>query len=84
MAKVLISMPDDVLRQIDREAAGRGMSRSGFLREAALRELGWPDPGQLEAALQRGRDALAGVGAFESADEVRASRTERDRRDRRR
>jgi predicted transcriptional regulator len=84
VAKVLISMPDDLLERIDREAAERRTSRSALLQEAARRELGWPDPAALDAALERGRQALAGSGAFESAKLIRTERDARDRRDRRR
>ena len=41
MAKVLISIPDDLLERIDREAGARGSNRSRFLQDAARRELGW-------------------------------------------
>jgi predicted transcriptional regulator len=84
MAKVLISLPDDLLERIDREARVRGSTRSAFLQEAAQRELGWPSRESLNAALQRGRDALAGLGPFESADLIRDERLEHDARDRRR
>ena len=84
MAKVLISMPDDLLERIDREVAERRTSRSALVQEAARRELGWPDPAALDAALGRGRAALGGAGAFESADLIRGQRDSRDARDRRR
>lgn len=84
MAKVLISMPDDLLERVDREAERRGATRSGFIQHAAQRELGWPDRGAFDAALERGRAALTGAGAFESAELVRAERDARDARDRRR
>jgi predicted transcriptional regulator len=84
VAKVLISLPDELLMRIDREAKRRRSSRSGFLQQAAQRELGWPDPTPLDAALDRGRAALAGAGAFESADLIRSERDSRDARDRRR
>ena len=84
MAKVLISVPDDLLTDIDHEAEARGMSRSRFLREAALHELGWPDPRALESAMRRGRAALAGIGAFDAAEVIAAQRRERDVRDQRR
>ena len=84
MAKVLISLPDDLLERIDREAAERRTSRSALLQEAARRELGWPDPAAIDAALERGHAALAGAGAFESAKLIRAERDARDARDRRR
>jgi hypothetical protein len=84
MAKVLISLPDDLLERIDREAQTLGSNRSRFLQEAARRQLGWPSGEELDAALERGRRALAGVGAFESADLIGTERRERDARDRRR
>jgi HicB_like antitoxin of bacterial toxin-antitoxin system len=82
--KVMVSFPDDLLERIDREASERGTTRSGFLQEAARRELGWPDPAAIDAALARGRAALDGLGSFESADLIRAEREGRDERDRRR
>jgi hypothetical protein len=84
MAKVLISIPEDVLAQVDKEAAVRGVSRSQFMREAALREMGWPDPERLGVALQRGRAALQGAGQFESATLIEIDRHGRDERDQRR
>jgi len=78
--KVMISMPEDLLERVDRAAGERGTSRSAFLQEAARRELGWPDPATVDAALERGRNALARAGAFESAELVRAERDARDRR----
>jgi predicted transcriptional regulator len=84
MAKVLISLPDDLLERIDREAEARGSNRSRFLQEAARRELGWPSADALGAALKRGREALADVGSFESADLIREQRLARDAGDRRR
>jgi metal-responsive CopG/Arc/MetJ family transcriptional regulator len=39
MAKVLISIPDDLLVRVDREAARRSTSRSGLLQAAVRREL---------------------------------------------
>ena len=84
MAKVLISLPDDLLERIDREATARGSNRSRFLQEAARRQLGWPAVEALDAALKRGRDALAGVGAFDSAELIREQRQARDADDRRR
>jgi len=84
VAKILISIPDDLLRLIDRAAAGRGTSRSRFLQEAATRELGWPSAAELGLALDRGRAALAGIGSFESSDLIQQQRGSLDARDRRR
>lgn len=83
-AKVMVSIPGELLDRIDREAGERGTTRSGFLQEAALRELGWPDPARIDDALDRGRAALAGVGSFEAVDLIRTEREARDARDRRR
>ena len=77
MAKVMISLPDDVLARVDEEARRRGTSRSALLREAALRELGRPDQQALEAAVARSRARFAGVGGFDSAMLVRADRDAR-------
>jgi hypothetical protein len=82
--KVLVTMPDDLLDRIDRETRSIGSTRSDFLQEAARRQLGWPDPATIDAALERGRAALAGAGSFEAADLIRADREARDARDRRR
>jgi hypothetical protein len=84
MAKVLISLPDDLLERIDREAKALGTNRSRFLQDAARRQLEKPSADTLGAALQRGRDALAGVGSFESANLIREQRRVRDAGDRRR
>jgi hypothetical protein len=35
----MISIPDDLLSEIDREARSRGLSRSGFLQELARQSL---------------------------------------------
>jgi predicted transcriptional regulator len=78
MTKVLISVPDELLQRIDREARARSLTRSGFLEESARHELGWSGPDAIDAALVRGRQALAGTGAFEAADVVRRDRETRD------
>jgi Arc/MetJ-type ribon-helix-helix transcriptional regulator len=82
--KVLVTMPNELLERIDRETATLGQTRSEFFQEAVRRRLGWPDPLAIDAALLRGRAALAEVGGFESADVIRAQREERDARDQRR
>lgn len=84
MAKVMVSIPDPLLERIDRAARRRDTSRSGFLREAALRELGHPDPEAASEALARARAALAGTAPIDSAELIRSERDARDARDRRR
>lgn len=39
MAKVMVSLPDDLLRAVDIEAGRRGTTRSGFLRKITEEEL---------------------------------------------
>jgi hypothetical protein len=78
----MVSMPGDLLERIDRVADERGTTRSGFLQEAVRRELGWPDPVVVDAALERARSALDGAGSFESAELIRDEREVRDARDR--
>ncbi len=82
--KVMISLPDELLERIDRAAGRRQTSRSAFLQEAARRELGWPDSAAIDAALERGRAALAGAGSFEATKLIRDERDARDAGDRRR
>jgi Ribbon-helix-helix protein, copG family. len=84
MAKVLISVPDDLLERIDQAAQAQGTTRSGYLQDAARRQLGWPSARTLSAALGRGREALESAGRFESADLIRRDRRARDANDRRR
>ena len=78
MTKVLISVPDDLLERIDREARARRLTRSAFIEEAARRELGWSGADAIDAALARGREALGDDGAFEAAEFVRSDRDARD------
>jgi metal-responsive CopG/Arc/MetJ family transcriptional regulator len=40
MAKVMISIPDDLLKRLDAQARANRETRSGFLRRLAERELG--------------------------------------------
>lgn len=48
-----------------------------FLEEAARHELGWSGADAIDAALARGREALAGIGAFEAAGLIRNDRDTR-------
>lgn len=75
MAKVMISLPDDLLARLDDQARRRGTSRSGLLRELAEREL------LLAGADRRQRimRLLAGTAAHggENVTAVREQRRER-------
>lgn len=84
MAKVLVSMPDELLSAIDVAVARKGTSRSAFLQAAARAALVPSRRDRVQEAVARGRNALADVGEFESARVIRASRDARDAADRRR
>jgi metal-responsive CopG/Arc/MetJ family transcriptional regulator len=74
MAKVMVSLPDELLQRLDDEVRRRSTSRSGLLAEAARRELDRRDPDAIARAVERSRARFADAGAFESADLVRADR----------
>jgi predicted transcriptional regulator len=79
MAKVMISVPDELLRRIDAAARERRSSRSGFLQLAAERELDLPTPEAVQRALSEGQALFADIGAFDSAVLVREDRDRRKR-----
>jgi metal-responsive CopG/Arc/MetJ family transcriptional regulator len=74
MPKVMVSIPPDLLDDVDREAARRGTSRSALLAMAVRRELQQVDAAEVDAALGRVRLSMRAVGAFEAADLIRAER----------
>jgi hypothetical protein len=55
MAKVMVSIPDELLTAVDSEAARRGTSRSAVLQAGARHEVGLSnvDPQVLLAEMQR-------------------------------
>jgi len=77
VAKVMISLGDDVLARVDAEVERRGTSRSAFLRDAALRELGRPDPAALDAAVARSRKRFRRTRTFDAAALIRTDRDAR-------
>lgn len=77
MSKVMVSLPDGLLAELDAEVKRRGTSRSALLADAARRELARRDPADLAAALERSERRFRGAGSFESADLVRADRDDR-------
>lgn len=77
MSKVMVSLPADLLTELDAEVKRRGTSRSALLAEAARRELARRDPADLAAAIERSQRRFRAAGSFESADVVRADRDNR-------
>lgn len=74
VAKVMVSLPDELLERVDAEVRKRATSRSALLALAARRELERRDPDAMAAALERSRGRFRATGAFESAAVVRADR----------
>ena len=74
MAKVMISLPDDLLGALDAEVGRRSTTRSALLQEAAKRELGLlrRAPGDVLADLDELSNAWA--GPIDAARLVRAER----------
>lgn len=77
MSKVMVSLADDLLAQIDAEAKRRSTSRSALLAVAARRELARRDNDLVRAAIERSEQRFSNSGAFEAADLVRADRDSR-------
>ena len=76
MAKVMVSLPDDVLRAVDVEAERRGTTRSGLLRELAEGALRWRSMQRAERmAAINAAGANVGHGG-RVADLVKATRPE--------
>jgi metal-responsive CopG/Arc/MetJ family transcriptional regulator len=78
MAKVMVSLPDDLLRAVDVEAGRRGTTRSGFLRELAEETLRRRSVRRAErmAEIATMDGPLAGHGGG-AAELVKATRPER-------
>jgi metal-responsive CopG/Arc/MetJ family transcriptional regulator len=77
MSKVMISLPAELLAEVDAEARRRSTSRSALLAEAVRRELARRDSTQVAEAIARSERRFRDAGTFESADLVRADRDER-------
>jgi len=74
MAKVMVSLPDELVAQLDKEARRRSTSRSALLAAAARRELARRDPDVVAAAIARSERRFHTAGGFESAELVRRVR----------
>jgi hypothetical protein len=77
VSKVMVSLPDDLLAEIDAEVKRRSTSRSALLAAAARRELARRDRADVAAAIERSEGRFRAAGSFESADLVRADRDDR-------
>lgn len=75
MAKVMISIPDELLAQLDAEAEARNMSRSALIALATRREITAPDAARVDHLLAAAREALADTGTWSAQDVVSEQRT---------
>jgi predicted transcriptional regulator len=84
MAKVMISVPDELLERVDAEAARRGTTRSGLIRDTLGVELERRDPERIRGALRTmqelGRRWPAGVTTDELLAQDKADRDAHDAR----
>lgn len=87
MAKVMVSLPEDLLAAIDAEARDSGRTRSGLLQHAARLYLAGnaarPPPGErpeVRAAMARARRTVARHGDKLSGDSTELIRAARDGR----
>lgn len=76
MAKVMVSLPDDLLGEIDAEARRLATSRSALLASAVRRELARRDPAIVADAIARSERRFSGAGSFEAAELIRHDRDE--------
>jgi len=74
MSKVMVSLPDELVRDLDEEARRRSMSRSALLATAARRELARRDPAAVAEAIARSEQRFRAAGGFDGAELVRQDR----------
>ncbi|MGH9295300.1 MAG: ribbon-helix-helix protein, CopG family [Acidimicrobiales bacterium] len=77
MSKVMVSLPEELIHEVDAEARRRSISRSALLAAAAQRELARPDRGAVDEAISRSERRFEAAGRFEAADLVRKDRDRR-------
>jgi hypothetical protein len=77
MSKVMVSLPDELVRDVDEEARRRSMSRSAFLAAAARRELARPDPAAVADAIARSERRFRAAGTWDAGELIRQDRDRR-------
>jgi len=77
MSKVMVSLPDELIREIDEEARRRSVSRSALLAAAARRELARRDPEAVAEAIARSEKRFRSAGRFDAAELIRQGRDNR-------
>ena len=82
MAKVNVSLPDELLREVDSLAEEMSRSRSGLVQEATARYVAQAREeraaaeraARIEAAIAKMRELSVKVGSFDAAAAIRADR----------
>jgi predicted transcriptional regulator len=77
VSNVRVSLPDELVRELDEEARRRSVSRSALLAAAAGRELARRDPIAIADAITCSERRFRSANAFESTDLVRQDRDRR-------
>jgi len=72
---VMISIPDDLLAELDAEAEARHTSRSALIAQATRREIQTPDAARVDELVSAARAALADTGTWSAEKLVREQRT---------
>lgn len=88
MAKVNISIPDNLLYDVDSMAERKAMSRSGFIQEASARYVADLEAEEehlrrqksVEAAMEKARSLSNAVGSFDGTAQIKKDRRRRPRR----
>jgi metal-responsive CopG/Arc/MetJ family transcriptional regulator len=74
MAKVMISMPEELLASLDAEASAREVTRSALIAQAVRREISSPDAARVDELLSAARSVMKETGAWSAEDLVRNER----------
>jgi metal-responsive CopG/Arc/MetJ family transcriptional regulator len=74
MAKVMVSIPDELLEHIDAEAARRGISRSSLLQLAAKQMIGLGPPNREEIIAALEEISSQFEGPFDAVEQIRRDR----------
>ena len=77
MSKIMVSLPEELVQEIDKVARQRSMSRSALLAAAARREIARPNPSDIDDAIIRSEERFRTAGRLEAADLVRRDRETR-------
>ncbi len=77
MSKIMVSLPEELVREIDEVARRRSMSRSALLAAAARREIARPNPADVDDAIVRSERRFRTAGRFDAGDLVRQDRGSR-------